>query len=72
MTTEKKREGTLVMYGTVKDLTVRQIRFDGSYRSKRSMGENIVRHRSGFWALFDNADTIVSTLLSVAQSVCVI
>lgn len=42
MTTEKKKEQTLVMYGTVKDLTVHQIRFDGSYRSKRSVGENIV------------------------------
>lgn len=66
-----KKEGTLVIYGTGKDLTAHQIHFDGSYRSKCTAGDNIVRLRSGFLALFGKADTIVSTLLSVAESVCV-
>lgn len=66
-----RKEGTLVIYGTGKDLTAHQIHFDGSYRSKCTAGDNIVRLRSGFLALFGKADTIVSTLLSVAESVCV-
>lgn len=70
MTTERKKEGTLVIYCTGKDLTVHQIHFDGSYQSKCSAGDNIVRLRSGFLALFDNADTIVSTLPRAAESVC--
>lgn len=65
MTTERKKEGTLVIYGAGKDLTVHQIRFDGSYQPQCSAGYNIVRVRSGFLALFDNADTVVSTLLSL-------
>ncbi len=70
MTTERKKEGTLVIYGTGKELTVHQIRFDGSYRSKCTAGDNIVRLRFGFLALFGNADTIVSTLLNVAEPLC--
>lgn len=67
MTTEKKKEETLVMHGTVRDLTAHQIRSKCS-----SGGDNTVRRRSGFLALFDNADTIVSTLPSAPRSACVI
>lgn len=52
------------MHGTGRDLTAHQI------RSKCSGGgDNSVRRRSGFLALFDNADTIVNT--AECSSVCV-
>lgn len=62
---KKEKEATLVIYGTVKDLTVHQIHFHGSYWCVWDGGGDIVQHPSGFLALFDNEDTIVSTLLSL-------
>lgn len=68
MTTERKKEETLVMHGTVRDLTAHQIRS----KCSGGGGDNTVRRRSGFLALFDNADTIVSTLPSAPRPACVI
>lgn len=49
MTTERgKNKGTLVLYDAGKDLTVHQIRSDGSYLPECSAGDNIVKLRSGF------------------------